>query len=1048
MLYLPKENSQIKVSAIVSTYNSERFIRCCLQGLIDQTLYKTGTLEIIVIDSGSQQNERTIVEEFQKYYDNIVYFHTEGRETIYEAWNRGIKVAKGEYITNANTDDRLKSTALEIFSNYLDTHPEIILIHADQQKVVDNEIIDTENLSEDNGNWQWPPFSRTALLFCTQVGSQPMWRRSLHDKYGYFDESLIIRGDQDFFIRISHEGKFHFIRKVLGTLHYSPSSVSHNIEISDKEQMYLFRKYTSRQHIAPFMGACVGGIPTEDQYQILINNLCCEFAVEAMNKRGIPFPINYIIELMPSVWNIGQHQQILFQNFMRMMKQFTTHEIFQSFSVKWDKNTLHKLLYTIEANPNLEFIQFPHTSKRACLADIKKPVVSIIIPVFNKLEYTEKCLKAIFANSPEKPSLYEVIIVDNASADGTKEFLNHIQNDVKIIINEKNMGFARACNQGSQKASADYLLFLNNDTEPKKGWLKPLFEILMRDDSVAAAGSKLLFPNETIQHAGVVIVDNKSLNDPLLATHIYMNDLANLPEANQSRTYQTLTAACLLIRKSAFNEVGGFDEGYWNGYEDVDLCFKLQEKGWKLVYQPESVVIHHESKSGPERFSKVSENIQRLHSKWIGKIKPDIIIREDGSTIITENNKIQCYHISNTISAGSLACKPQKLVSIIILTYNALKYTQQCVSSIQQHTNYPHEIIFVNNGSTDGTAAYLRKLVKEYPNSCSKHTGTGYKLIENQENKGFAAGNNQGVSVASGDYIMLLNNDVLVSDGWLESLVESLQMNENIGMVGPITNSISGRQMVRDIPYTEENGFHIFAQKIKRVYNGRLTPRYRIAGFAILMKKSLYEEVGGLDESFGTGNYEDDDLCLKVREKGYAIMVDESVFIHHYRSQTFIENKVDYRNNLSVNGAKFKKKWPNINYEELLELHGSLVDANANLVTQGQQALESGSINEAIELYLKALNTNPIDVAALCGIGLAYQMSGEMDNAIDVYKKAIELNGSDASIHNNLGVLFFKKNIYHGARICFEKALSIDAQYKEARQNLEKVSGMQKKNYL
>ncbi|CAG0943234.1 partial Putative mycofactocin biosynthesis glycosyltransferase MftF, partial [Candidatus Brocadiaceae bacterium] len=337
-----------------------------------------------------------------------------------------------------------------------------------------------------------------------------------------------------------------------------------------------------------------------------------------------------------------------------------------------------------------------------------------------------------------------------------------------------------------------------------------------------------------------------------------------------------------------------------------------------------------------------------------------------------------------------------------------------------------------------------------------------------------AAGNNQGVSVARGDYVLLLNNDVLVSDGWLEGLVESLERDEKIGMVGPITNSISGRQMVNGVPYTDENGFHDFAQKVRKTYNGRLTPRYRIAGFAVLMRKALYDEVGGLDESFGTGNYEDDDLCLKIREKGYAIMVDEHVFIHHYRSQTFIENKIDYRNSLSVNESMFRKKWPNVDYEELLEFHNSLVDENATLLTQGQQALDVGNIGEAIALYSKILNTNPIDEFALYGIGLASQMNGKTDEAIDAYKKtlkvnpsffnayyslalvyesinhtddaistlkkAIELYNKDASVYNNLGVLYFKKNKRNDARICFEKALSIDVNYQEAQQNLKKVS--------
>ena len=359
----------------------------------------------------------------------------------------------------------------------------------------------------------------------------------------------------------------------------------------------------------------------------------------------------------------------------------------------------------------------------------------------------------------------------------------------------------------------------------------------------------------------------------------------------------------------------------------------------------------------------------------------------------------------------------QKPVSIIILTWNALVYTHKCVNSIQNHTRYPHEIVFVDNASTDGTVEYLRNLVKGHSN---------YKLIENRENRGFAAGNNQGVSAASGEYVMLLNNDVLVSDGWLESLVESLEIDKNIGMMGPITNSISGRQQVIEIPYTDEQGFYKFAQGIRRTYKGRLTPRYRVAGFAVLMRKTLYEEVNGLDESFGTGNYEDDDLCLKVQQKGYAIMVDEGVFIHHYKSQTFIDNKINYRNSLSVNGSKFKRKWPNVDYEQLLELHGSLVDANAALCAKGKQAQESGNINEAIEIYSKVLKTNPIDEAALCGLALVYQTDGKMDKTIDAYKKALQVNPSFFVANYNLAIVYANTNQIDDAIVHFNKAIDLN----------------------
>jgi len=296
------------------------------------------------------------------------------------------------------------------------------------------------------------------------------------------------------------------------------------------------------------------------------------------------------------------------------------------------------------------------------------------------------------------------VVIDNASTDKTAEYLAAFNmENVKIITNKVNHGFARACNQGAKEASAKYLLFLNNDTEVQEHWVEPLIKILDNDPVVAAAGSKLLYPDKTIQHAGVIIIDNKVDRDPLLARHIYINEESTLPEANIAKNYQALTAACLLVKKSRFEAVGGFDEGYWNGYEDVDLCFKLGKMGWKIVYQPESVVVHHESKSGPERFAKARQNIKRLHTKWLGKIAVDMVLEKDGTLKGNPDCRVKRY--TTPVQEES-----RPVVSMIILAHNALEYTKKCVASIQTHTEISHEIIFVDNASTDGTQDYLEML--------------------------------------------------------------------------------------------------------------------------------------------------------------------------------------------------------------------------------------------------------------------------------------------------------------------------------------------------
>lgn len=278
-------------------------------------------------------------------------------------------------------------------------------------------------------------------------------------------------------------------------------------------------------------------------------------------------------------------------------------------------------------------------------ADDRAPEVSVVIPVFNKVDLTKNCLEELYTNTgPERP--FEVVVVDNGSSDGTGDFLASAGERyprLKVVSQERNMGFARACNLGAQTSQGGYVLFLNNDTEVQPGWLKPLAAILDEDDKVAAVGSRMLFPNGTLQHAGVVICDDRMTPDPLVAAHVYNGKPADHPEANEARTYQALTAACLMVRKRSFEAVGGFDEVYWNGYEDVDLCFQFQEQGWLNVYQPESLIIHFASQSGSERYNRARGNMDRLHRKWLSKIEPDLILKPDGTPVPTQAGRIKAY---------------------------------------------------------------------------------------------------------------------------------------------------------------------------------------------------------------------------------------------------------------------------------------------------------------------------------------------------------------------------------------------------------------------
>ncbi|MBN4081096.1 glycosyltransferase [Caldithrix abyssi] len=654
-------------------------------------------------------------------------------------------------------------------------------------------------------------------------------------------------------------------------------------------------------------------------------------------------------------------------------------------------------------------------------------MVSIIIPVFNKVDFTRKCIASILQNT-DYP-VYEIIIVDNGSSDGTSGYLKEISRQhkhIRVITNRDNLGFAKANNRGVSNARGEYILCLNNDTEAFEDWMAPMVKILQSDPSVGAVGSKLLFPDGRIQHAGVVLCDDSLVGgDPLVARHLYYQNDANFAEANELRSYQVLTAACLLIRKEIYDDLRGYDEKFWNGYEDIDLCLRIRENGFKLIYQPASVLIHHESQSGPERFSKVAENMKYLHKKWLNKLDIDMVMGADYKSTLGENHQIRPYQIPATVEEIEADKKP--LVSIVMLTYNALKYTKKCIRSIQKHTHCPHEVIFVDNGSKDGTRAYLGQLAKDHPE---------YHFILNEKNKGFAAGNNQGVKAARGEYVMLLNNDVLVSDGWLGQLVRSLEKDEGIGMVGPITNFISGRQMIKDVSYENDNEFYEFARLVRENNKGRITPRRRIAGFAVLMRKALYEEIGGLDESFGIGNYEDDDLCIRIREAGYVIMVDESVFIHHYGSRTFKANKINYRQSLKVKGKQFRKKWPNVDYNELLELKNPLKELHDQWLKEGVAYLDLDRLEEAMIQFYRIIKDNPISQDALFGLGVCARKQNKHEAALAYLNKLLDINPDHANAYNQSGLIASETGDLEGARTLFTEAVEKDPGFLDAQRNL------------
>ena len=1016
--------------------------------------------------------------------------------------------------------------------------------------------------------------------------------------------------------------------------------------------------------------------------------------------------------------------------------------------------------------------------------------VSIVIPLFNKLELTHQCLKAILQNT--RYANYEIIFVDNGSTDETPGYLRKLKlPNVKLVLNEQNLGFVKGCNKGAELADGEFILFLNNDTRVQPGWLEALVKTMQERPDCGVVGSKLIYPDGKLQEAGGIIFSDG------LGWNYGRGMNPNDPRFNFVREVDYVSGAALMIRKSLWRKIGGFDERFSPAYyEDTDLCFSVRQHGFKVLYQPRSVVVHFEGQTagtnlnaGFKKFQQI--NHQKFKQKWQKQLQAQYkndpqnvpfasqrnvrarifisdpflpmwdrasgslrlfnyikILKEQGNhitflarlgstdqkyretlqqmgvevyendenalkfagytvnadwppipyDIIFEERKFDLailsfwYHaeyyldiirkkspatkiiidtvdihfvremreaqlkkdkrlereakqrkereinvyrqadrlwvvteadrqhikqyVANTpidivpnihepvqakktfaqtsdlLFVGNFSHRPnvdavlyfvneifpevkkelqnvrffvvgnnpppeiqrlnnqdiivtgfvpdlkpylikarisvsplrygagmkgkvgealsyglpvvttsigaegmnlihekhvliadqphdfarqivrlyndetlwqklakagknyvleqwgpqavkQKLqkivdelnanfniqpkVSIVMLTFNALEYTKKCVQSILQNTRLPYEIIFVDNGSTDGTVEYLKKLQKEH-----RHI----KTIFNSRNKGFAAGNNQGARRAKGKYLLFLNNDVLVAEGWLEHLVQALEKDPQIGMVGPVTNYISGLQRLAQIPYHDEQGFFPFAQKVLQLNKEKITPRRRIAGFCLLMPRTLFKKVKGFDETFGTGNFEDDDLCLRVRKKGFALMVHEGVFIHHYGSQTFKENKIAYEESINKKSKIFFKKHPDVDYEELLELKNPLSKVHGNLKKELSHALNEGNFKRVKEWAQTILNDNPLDDEAWFYLALAHKQTQNFTEALKAVERILRHDFQNAGALNLKGEILLALQEVEGARLLFQWALDVKPDFQDARRNL------------
>lgn len=347
------------------------------------------------------------------------------------------------------------------------------------------------------------------------------------------------------------------------------------------------------------------------------------------------------------------------------------------------------------------------------------PTVSIVIPVYGKFDYTYTCLKSISRCSPK--CRYEIIVVDDCSIDESFEKLKKIKN-IKLLRNDKNKGFIDTCNFGAANARGEYLYFLNNDTEILNDTIDALMATFTNNADVGLVGSKLLYPDGTLQEAGGIIWKDGS------GWNYGRYQDRNRPEFEYMRSVDYCSGASIMITKKLFDELGGFDTRYRPAYyEDVDLAFKVRQKGLCVLYQPKSVVIHYEGISSGTNTSEGVKKYQldnqiKFAAHWSRALEA-----HDSNGVDPEGNKDRdCYQRALFVDV----CTPtwdkdagsQQVTSLMML----LKMCGVQVTFIASDN-----FLFINGYTDSLQRAGVEVLYRPYAESVEQHInvyGTRYDL--------------------------------------------------------------------------------------------------------------------------------------------------------------------------------------------------------------------------------------------------------------------------------------------------------------------------------
>ncbi len=647
----PEETSHPHATIIIVTYNGLPYTQLCLSALFADW---NPDDQLIIVDNASTDGTPLFLTDLLRENCSVDLILNNSNRGFAAANNQALALATGSALILLNNDTLVTPGWRDGLLRWLD-RSEVGLVGPVTNRICNEAQIETHYAAYG----EMIEFARTytqqhaqtsreirmLAMFCLAL------RRDVFDKVGLLDERFGIGmfEDEDYSIRVRQAGYqvlcaddifvHHFSQAAFGEL-CSSGEFDRLLESnrSRLEEKWQFKWEPHRRRHSPDY------LRVRDRIRELIAHLLPPHAIVSIVSKGD----DELLERNSSHkgWHFprlsdGQYPNIYPANAAEAIQQLESSRAdgasffliprtgfwwldhYKDLKTHLDSNyhlLLHELdscvIYDLSRRSALEPLHSPGSKAFNDFSPQPSTFsLSIIIPVFNHENLTRNCLEVLFHTIPENT---EVIVVDDASTDDTTRMLAHFSSRLRVIRHPENRGFAQSCNDGAAVAQGDFLVFLNNDTIPRPGWLDHLTRYAHDHPEAAIIGSKLLFPNHTIQHAGVAICED------LYPRHIYSGFPEDHPAVCQSRRFQVVTAACMLVRRLIFKQAHGFDTAYRNGLEDVDLCLRLGALGHQIHYCADSVLVHLESAS-PGRSTHNRQNVSLYRERWHHRVQPDDI---------------------------------------------------------------------------------------------------------------------------------------------------------------------------------------------------------------------------------------------------------------------------------------------------------------------------------------------------------------------------------------------------------------------------------------